>query len=178
LSLRPAALALALLAGCASASDRAGGRASPPRPPAAQATQVQPPHATAAVRLAPGEVHTAVEGCLAAGSEAEAARFPARPATRTLAPTVTVAAVAGGAVVTHQVSHACCLRAEVTTRSEERTVTVLETLSGKACRCMCASTLRTRLGLAPGAWTVAVELDLGAGQGRRRLASQEVTVGP
>jgi hypothetical protein len=178
-----AALALLLLAGCASAADPAGPGAAPRQPPRLPALPAPRPGGPGGAvvlgeRLAPGESRTAVQGCLAAAGEAEAARFPARPATRTLAPPVTITAAAGGALVTHQLSHACCLRSAVTTRAEERTVVVLETLSGAPCRCMCSSTLRTQLGLSPGEWTVAVDLDMGAGQGARRLASQQVMVRP
>jgi hypothetical protein len=38
---------------------------------------------------------------------------------------------------------------------------VRETLTGNPCRCMCGSTLRTAVGLPPGAWTVVVELEIG-----------------
>jgi hypothetical protein len=183
LAARSAALALLLLSACASAADPAGPGAAPRQPPRLPALPPPRPggqggEAVVVERLAPGESRTTVQGCLAAASEAEAARFTARPATRALAPPVTITAAAGGALVTHQLSHACCLRSAVTTRAEERTVIVLETLSGAPCRCMCSSTLRTQLGLSPGEWTVVVDLDMGAGQGARRLASQQVTVRP
>jgi len=114
-------------------------------------------------------------GCLLASNEAEAAKHPAAPVTRSApAPTARFSALAGGVTVEHPLTHACCLTAAVTTRLDGRTAVVTERLSGNPCRCRCDSTIRTELSLPPGGWTVAIELvdDSGA----RRVAQQDVTV--
>jgi hypothetical protein len=114
-------------------------------------------------------------GCLVAKSEADAANHPAPPVTRSApAPTARIDPVAGGVTVEHPLTHACCLTAAVTTRLEGRTAVVTERLSGSPCRCRCGSTIRTEVSLAPGSWTVAVELE--DGSGTRRVAQQDVKV--
>jgi hypothetical protein len=152
-----AALALALAAaGCA---------ARPPAPAAAPASAHAPGPTT----------RTALSGCLAATSEAEAANHPAPPVTRPApAPTAKIVAVAGGVSIEHPLTHACCLTAAVTTRLEGRTAVVTERLSGSPCRCRCGSTIRSEVSLAPGDWTVAVELE--DSSGTRRVAEQGVKV--
>ena len=147
----PLFVALAL-AGCA---------ASPPAPPA------QPPAAALPTRAV-------FSGCLLATNEAEAARHPPPPVTRALGPAARITAVPGGVTVEHPLTHACCLTGAVTTRLEGRTAVVSERLSGVACRCRCGSTIRTEVSLAPGAWTVVVELD--EGNGPQRVAQLDVTV--
>ncbi len=80
----------------------------------------------------------------------------------------------GGALVTHPFSHSCCLKAEVSARIEGSHAIVLEKLTGKPCRCMCSSTLRTAVGLTPGWWTVVIDLDLGGKV--KRVTTQMVNV--
>jgi hypothetical protein len=89
-------------------------------------------------------------------------------------PQVTVTPVAGGVVVSHAFRHACCLRSRILPRFSERTVVVSEKLSGTPCRCMCSSRLRTTVGLAPGKWTVVVDLD--SGKGPERVHSENLVV--
>ena len=126
------------------------------------------PIAGGAVMLPPpaGQSRTAIEGCLAsAGTEEEGAKFPQRPATRSAAPPPVTVGISGlGVVVTHALSHACCLKAEVTHAIENGAVTVMEKLSGTPCRCMCSSTIRTAVGLAPGSYELAVQLQIGGGE--------------
>lgn len=120
------------------------------------------PTAAAPALLPPGDPGTSrsvLAGCLLAASEAEAGRFPPPPALRSAGPKVTLAPVAGGALVSHELEHACCLKGEVATRLEGRTAIVRERLLGTPCRCRCASTLRTAVALTPGRWTVAVEVE-------------------
>jgi hypothetical protein len=140
------------------------------RPPPA------PAPAPAPAAKGPGPTTRAsFSGCLAATSEADAANHPAPPVTRSApAPTAKIVAVAGGVSVEHPVTHACCLTAAVTTRLEGRTAVVNERLSGSPCRCRCGSTIRTEVSLAPGEWTVAVELE--DSSGTRRVAEQAVKV--
>jgi hypothetical protein len=134
---------------------------------ASQETGLVPP-------ASPGASRSAVSGCLTAATEADAGRFPAPPVTRDAAPAVTVTAVPGGALVVHELTHACCLRSQVTSSIAGARAVVRETLSGTPCRCMCGSTLRTAVALPPGTWTVAVELETG---GEVRLVSERpVTV--
>lgn len=124
--------------------------------------------------LAAGMSRTTVLGCLAAHGESDAARFPVRPPTRSTAPPVAISGIAGGILVTHELAHACCLKSEVTTHIEGTSVVVSERLYGTPCRCMCSSTIRTSVGLAPGTWDVAVEL--AEGQAVRRVHSQAFVV--
>jgi hypothetical protein len=95
-----------------------------------------------------------VEGCAAHPELAD------QPPTRALPPPahLEVQPTAGGVRVVHQVPHACCLRASVTSEVTGTIASVRENLSGTPCRCMCASTLTTVLSLPPGTYQVDVEL--------------------
>ncbi|MHB8879865.1 MAG: hypothetical protein ACYC8T_39755, partial [Myxococcaceae bacterium] len=68
----------------------------------------------------------------------------------------------GGVILSHELSHACCLKASVTSTLEGAKLTVRETLSGSPCRCMCQSTVKTAVGLSPGHYTLTLVQD---GQG-------------
>jgi hypothetical protein len=94
-----------------------------------------------------------------AKSEADARRFPAPAQTRSGAPMVVIKSVPGGAQVIHQLTHACCLKGEVSTRLDHGKALVTEKLSGSPCRCQCQSKLQTSIRLPPGEWTVTVEVD-------------------
>jgi len=121
-----------------------------------------------------GASRSAFAGCLLAANETEAGRFPPPPALRSAGPEVTVAPTVGGALVTHELTHACCLKGGVTTRLEGRVAIVRERLAGIPCRCRCASTLRTAVALPPGRWTVAVELEEAGGA--RRVHEQPIEI--
>ena len=69
-------------------------------------------------------------------------------------------------------------RVGVTTSAADRIVTIRAVLSGTPCRCMCGSTLRTRLGLAAGAWTVVVELASTPGRPPGEVARERVMATP
>jgi hypothetical protein len=116
-----------------------------------------------------GASRSTVSGCLTAANESDATRFPAPAVSRNPAPPVTVTAVPGGALVVHELTHACCLRSQVKTSLSGSRAVVRETLTGSPCRCMCGSTLRTAVALPAGAWTVAVELETG---GEVRLVAE------
>jgi hypothetical protein len=110
----------------------------------------------------PGDSKSEVTGCLAAATEAEGAKFAPPPEnTRGMvpAPAVKVDAIAGGIIVSHDLSHACCLRGTVTSKLDKEQVTVREVLSGTPCRCMCRSTLRTAVGLKPGDYKIHVTVE-------------------
>jgi hypothetical protein len=181
---RNALSVLILVAACASPAGGGGaGATSPaavaspgPTAPAATPTPPAAPPAGApslgiasqgAVAAGPippadaGASRSVVSGCLTAATESDGSRFPAPPVSRNPAPPVTVTAVPGGALVVHELTHACCLRSQVTSSLDGRRAVVRETLTGTPCRCMCGSTLRTAVALPAGAWTVAVELETG-----------------
>jgi hypothetical protein len=110
----------------------------------------------------PGSSSVALDGCLAQAERTEQAgsRFPEPPATRgPVKSTVEVSPLGGGALVVHELSHACCLKAEVSSALEGRTVTVTEVLSGQPCRCRCRSTVRAAVGLPPGEYTLKIVTD-------------------
>jgi len=155
--------------------------AAAPAPLPAQGSLVHPTQASrdAARTPAPpqekGASRTEVQGCLAVASEAEAAGFPAPPVTRAPGPPpVRVSPVTGGVLVEHTLTHACCLKAVVTSHAEQGTATVSEALVGNPCRCRCGSTVRTAVALPPGRWTVA--LDLTDSGGTRRVSEDSVEV--
>ena len=117
---------------------------------------------------APGVTRSEASGCLAAAAHDESAgrRFPAPAPTRGQAdsrPSITP--MGNGIVIVHELGHACCLRSRVEGQVEGQSVRVVETLEGKPCRCMCQSTLRTVVGLAPGQYQVVVTV---VEPGRRR----------
>jgi hypothetical protein len=121
-----------------------------------------------------GQSRAEVTGCAASTTEADAQRFEVT--TRGMPPPATIRAVKGGALVVHPLDHACCLKLVSTTRLEGNTAFVRETLSGTACRCRCGSTVSTAIALAPGSWSVVVEVD--DAKGLRRAAQEQVEVTP
>jgi len=189
------ALLTAFLAGVvalACCTCRAPGDAAPPTPPSAAEPAQTAPAAPAlpapVVALPPsglllppataGESITRLAGCLAEADADEAAgeRHPAvATRSRGAAPEVAVSALGNGVVVAHDLQHACCLKGAVLTRVDGATVRVRETLSGSPCRCLCQSTLKTAVALAPGAYTV--EVVLVSGGSERTVASEPITVG-
>jgi hypothetical protein len=108
----------------------------------------------------PGEARSELSGCLAAApSEAEGARYPVAlrsGAAANARADVRVNPMGRGVIVSHDLTHGCCLKAEVTATLEGDRLVMLEQLSGAACRCQCASTVRTAVGLAPGRYTLSV----------------------
>ncbi|HEX7597984.1 MAG TPA: hypothetical protein VF518_07200 [Polyangia bacterium] len=99
-----------------------------------------------------GQSSTSLSGCLTKGSpSSEGADFAQAGAE--------VLPIPGGVVVTHNLIHGCCLTAKVTAAIERQMVIVHEKLTGEECKCDCPSTLRTAVGLAPGAWIVRLLLD-------------------
>lgn len=109
----------------------------------------------------PGESRWDVAGCAAeaAGGEEATKAYAVAPTRAPLADPVRIGQTGTGIVVHHDVDHACCLAADVTAAVEGSAVRVRETLSGTPCRCVCRSSLRTAIGLAPGSYELTVEVD-------------------
>jgi len=131
------------------------------------------------VPLRAGEAAVAMAGCLTAvEDEATGEKFPVKPVMRggPQKPAVVVSASGAGVVVTHELSHPCCLKAAVTYGQEAGVLRVRETLAGHACRCMCSSTVRTAVGLAPGDYTVVLELEPQDGKPATEVHRQAVSV--
>ncbi len=105
--------------------------------------------------LPPSEVgahRSTVDGCAATPDKEP-------PATRSAPPdeSVVASATGGGLVLTHEVPHACCLKATTAVEVIGDRVVVTDTLEGTACRCRCSSTIKTAVGLKPGTYTVEVK---------------------
>jgi hypothetical protein len=136
--------------------------AAPPAatPPEPAVEPTPPPHLPPSGRLAPparaGEHTARVTGCAAEGRRDESAArgFPAD--TRKAPAPPSVSATGTGVIVSHELSHACCLGATVRAAVEGATVTVEEVLEGEPCRCMCSSTIETAVGLQPGSYDLSI----------------------
>ncbi len=79
-------------------------------------------------------------------------------------------------VVTHELTHVCCLKGTVHTATEDGLVRIEESLTGVPCRCMCRSTLRTSVALSLGDYTV--EVVLVNGQTRSLIHQESVSLRP
>jgi hypothetical protein len=127
----------------------------------------------------PGMSVSKITGCLTTTtpSEADATRFPApmpsgtRGGGTTRTP-IQIVSTAGGIVVDHELSHACCLRGAIDASVDGKDVLITEKLTGTACRCQCGSMLKTAVGLQPGEYKIRVEIDE---NGSRRIAWEGVT---
>jgi hypothetical protein len=149
---------------------------SEPTPPAKPAPRAAPEPASGLTPPAePGGTRMAVEGCLASkGQKSSTESRTSRSAPADGDSEVEVVKAPGGAIVTHHLSHNCCLKAQVTAKIEQDHVVVLEKLVGKPCKCKCKSVLRTAVGLTPGWWTVDVDVDTGGKV--ERVTAQMVSV--
>lgn len=99
-----------------------------------------------------GETRTTVDGCAAKPDEEPPASRAALPDEKVVAtPT------GGGFVLSHDVPHACCLKAKTAVDVQGDKVVITDTFEGTACRCRCSSTIKTAVGLKPGAYTVEVK---------------------
>ena len=168
------ALTLAALLGSACAAGRVEPQSppppeeSPPKTPAFPANLLLPPATT-------GESRTEVSGCLANPSAGESARTRSAPAPAPDTSQVRVSPMAQGVLVAHDLSHACCLSAQVESRLEGTKLVVIERLTGMPCRCRCNSTLRTAVGLEPGTYELLLQVEEG---GRTKVADERnFTVG-
>jgi len=161
----PALLCLLLLVACASSSKQ-----GPPNQVQASESQPAPSAVTPGpldrpaqplvhvlLPPAPGTSRSVYEGCVGEAASSESRSAPVAPGDEKDG--VAVTGIIGGLLVSHELTHGCCLKAEVTTEIVGASVVVKETLSGTPCRCMCRSTLKTAVGLAAGEYDVAVHLD-------------------
>ncbi|MFT3842105.1 MAG: hypothetical protein QM723_34255 [Myxococcaceae bacterium] len=129
-------------------------------PPPADDTQPKPAAGGGLHLFMPpeeGKSRFQAEGCAAKPEEAEK-----NANTRGGMPTaaddkVTPSATSTGIIVSHDLAHACCLKAESAADIQGSAVVITETLSGTACRCMCSSTLKTAVGLKKGTWQVSLK---------------------
>jgi len=106
--------------------------------------------------LDPGQSWASFTGCLAG---AEQRKTCARAPVEGAPDEVRVQVLAGGAVVTHSLTHPGCLEANVRLTTRGDVATVHERLAGEPCPCACQSTIDTAIGLAVGMWTVRVEVE-------------------
>jgi hypothetical protein len=115
----------------------------------------------------PGATRTESSGCvdLVGDGELGAKRFP--PATTEAK--AKVSALTRGVLITHDLNHRCCLKAKVSATVSGEKVRVIETLTGTACACDCASTLRTAVGLMPGKYELQLSM---SDQGKERQVFQ------
>jgi hypothetical protein len=136
--------------------------AVPPEPPPSVVSAPEGQGSTGAGAILPpsraGASLSRIEGCLTARGESEARRYAMALPRRA---TVSVRAAPGGAVVVHELAHACCLRAKVSARLDGDLVVVTERLVGTPCRCECGSVIRTGVGLPAGRHRVAVQVERG-----------------
>ncbi|HYR55018.1 MAG TPA: hypothetical protein VEM39_02815 [Myxococcaceae bacterium] len=119
----------------------------------------------------PGTTRFEVEGCAAhpeRGTKQEPPRAMYSQTRLDVQPTP------GGVIVVHELAHACCLKAKVTSQVKDRTATLRETLSGRPCQCICSSTLRSALALEPGTYQVVIELE--RSKKVEKLRQQEISV--
>ncbi len=149
------ALLIAALAGCAHTEVKEDAKANEPVAPAGDAKPAPDNKPLAGMVLPPPETggfRTSVAGCAATPD-----KEPAE--TRALLPEEKVEAsgIATGLVVTHEVPHACCLKATTTVDVAAQEVTITDSFDGTQCRCRCSSSLRTAVGLKPGSYAVEVK---------------------
>ena len=107
--------------------------------------------------LDPGQSRATFAGCLADRKD-QRSREPPSPSSRQ-PDDVLVHVVPGGVVVTHILTHPCCLEGNMVFSTRGRVATVHELLSGEPCRCQCQSTIDTAIGLDVGLWTIKVEVE-------------------
>jgi len=124
----------------------------------------------------PGASTSEVLGCLSGDEHtlATGARWPP-PSSERPQEAVRLNPLSSGLIVTHELTHPCCLQAEVSAAVAGAAVTVTESLSGTPCACRCASRVRTAVGLAPGRYSVTI-LVRGPDRGERKAYSGEATL--
>lgn len=94
-----------------------------------------------------------ITGCLAEPAQENTATRSA-PTRTANAPTWRVSSLGNTVVVTHTLDHACCLQGTATATVNGAVIVVEEQLTGQPCRCMCSSTIQTRVSAPPGDYEV------------------------
>lgn len=107
----------------------------------------------------PGQTTTTISGCLTQADGKPVASNTRGGSAVTPEAGLEVKGHSWGLLVSHSIHHACCLKGDVETSVEGNRVTVRELLSGKPCRCICSSTLTTRIPLLPGEYSVDVVVE-------------------
>lgn len=127
-------------------------------PTAAAAAAPNVPHDTtpnpnAITALASNRESSQITGCLAAAPSEQA---PSRAASKSSGggETWRATALGNGVLVTHTLEHACCLEGSAKATVSGNTITVEEQLTGQPCRCLCESTIQTRVSAPPGEYDV------------------------
>jgi hypothetical protein len=156
-----------LLALAACSSGTPATRPPPPDAPVVQA-QVTPPGLPPPPLLGPGQSQARVSGCSESPqpSEADAATYPPM-VLGSRAPSATEVQLgpqAAGVWVAHNLTHGCCQKARVYVQQLPGQVNFIEAMEGTACgSCMCTSTVRAAVGVPPGRYNVALQLQDTAG---------------
>lgn len=156
---------LVILTACT--SEKPAVKAPPPEPGVAQAPApalgLPPPPA-----LGPGQSRAHVTGCSesAQPSEQDAAKYPPM-VLGSRAPSATevqLGAQPGGVWVAHNLTHGCCQKARVYVQQLAGQVNFVEAVEGTACgACMCGSAVQAALGVPPGRYAVALQIQDEAG---------------
>jgi len=140
---------------------------APPEPAVDQAPApplgLPPPPA-----LGPGQSRAQVTGCSQSAnpSDQDAATYPPI-VLGSRAPSATEVQLGiqpGGVWVAHNLTHGCCQKARVYVQQLAGQVNFVEAVEGTACgNCMCASTVQAAVGVPPGRYAVALQIQDEAG---------------
>jgi hypothetical protein len=142
--------------------------AEPPKPAAekpvaASALAVKPPKdesPDAKEESAPAKARVTLAGCLQKSKRRGGGELSHQPTGGPPVDSVKIEKKAGSITVIHDLTHNCCFEADVHTSVKGASVWVVEKLSGKVCRCMCNSTIRTDIELKKNTtYTVRVDVD-------------------
>ena len=154
---------LLALAGCASEPPPTPA----PLPPVIQ-VPVTPPGLPPPPVLGPGQSQARVTGCSESPqpSENDAATYPPM-VLGSRAPSATEVKLgpqAAGVWVMHNLTHACCTKARIYSQQLPGQVNFIEAMEGTACgTCMCTSAVWAAVGVPPGRYNVALQLQDTAG---------------
>ena len=156
-----------LVLGLAACSSEKPAVKPPPEAPVVQA-EVIPPGLPPPPTLGPGQSQARVSGCSESPqpSEADAATYPpmVQGSRAPSATEVTLGPQAAGVWVAHNLTHGCCQKARVYVQQLPGVVNFIEALEGTQCgNCMCTSAVRAALGVPPGRYHVALQLQDTAG---------------
>ena len=112
------------------------------------------------------------QGCL---SKPVAAQNNPTRTNRTAAPdSFRVTPLDNGAIISHAFAHACCLSATTETTVAASTITIEERLVGTPCRCVCDSTIQTRVNVPAGDYEVRLVVSTNGVQSPPKVESLSV----